>query len=140
MHKPLGTYAAVVVTVLVAAAFAVPALAGGKTSNGGTSTITLNGNASFNNPASFTVVDPPVKGLPEMTVQCSQNGQGVYVDTQMMSGSSPYTPTFTLYSSQWAANGGGAADCSAQLYYYTWQGNKETGVVIMATDSFTANG
>jgi hypothetical protein len=64
----------------------------------------------------------------------------VYVDTQMVSGSSPYTPTFTLYSSTWAANGGGAADCNATLFYYTWKGHTETGVVVMATDSFTAAG
>jgi len=140
MHKQLATYTAVAVVMLVAAALAVPAFAGGKTGSSGTSSITLNGTASFGNTASFTVVDPPVKSTPEMVVQCSQSSQQVYVDTQFMSGSSPYTPAFTLYSSQWAANGGGPADCSATLFYYVWQGNKETNVVIMATDNFTANG
>jgi hypothetical protein len=110
---------------------------GGTTTSG--STITLDGTASFGSPATFTVVDPPVSGLPEMSVSCSQNGQSVYLDVQMMSGSSPYTPTFTLWSQTWANNGGGAADCTAQLYYYTWQGKKETGVVYMATTNFTAS-
>ena len=139
MRKQLGTYTAVVVAVVVAAAFAVPAFAGSKP-GAGTNSITLNGSASFGNPASFTVVDPPVKGLPEMTVVCDQGSQEVYSGTQMMSGSSPYSPSFKLYSTQWAANGGGSATCSAVLYYYTWKGNQETGVVILANDGFTANG
>jgi hypothetical protein len=139
MHRSLGTYTAVVIAIIVAAAFAVPALAGGKTGPP-PSTITLNGTASYGGSASFTVVDPPVKGLPEMSLTCSQNGQQVYADFEMMSGSSPYSPTFTLSSPTWAANGGGGANCDATLFYYTWQGNKETGVVIMATNTFTANG
>ena len=140
MRKQLGMYTAVVVAVVVAAAFAGPAFAGGKLGGGGTSSIALSGTASFGQPATFTVVDPPVKGLPEMTVQCSQAGQEVYAGTQMMSGASPFAPSFTLYSAVWAANGGGSADCNATLFYYTWQGQRETGVVIMARDSFTANG
>jgi hypothetical protein len=144
--------------LIAALAIAVPAFAGngkggGGGNGGGTTTttssggggtptsgssITLNGTASFGSAASFTVVDPPVSGQPEMSVTCSQGGSSVYLDVQMMSGSSPYTPTFTLWSQTWANNGGGAADCTAQLYYYTWTGKKETGVVYMATSNFTA--
>lgn len=137
-------YITIATVGLVAAALAFPALAsngkggGGSTTTSGTSTITLNGSASFGGTASFTVVDPPVSGLPEMSVTCSQNGSPVYLDVQMMSGSSPYTPQFTLWSSTWAANGGGSADCTASLYYYTWKGKTETGVVSMATSTFTA--
>lgn len=130
----------------VMAALTVPAFAGNGNGNGGGNTaptggssITLNGTASFGSMASFTVLDPPVSGQPEMSVSCSQNGQQVYLEVQMMSGSSPYAPTFGLYSPTWAANGGGPADCTANLFYYTWKGHTETGVVQMASSSFTTS-
>jgi hypothetical protein len=135
-------YITIVALGLVAAAIAVPAQAGNGNSGGSastTSSISLNGTASFGGSASFTVVDPPVKGLPEMSVNCWQGDQNVYLGVQMMSGPSPYAPTFTLWSSTWAANGGGPANCTASLFYYTWQGQRETGIVYMATSSFTAS-
>jgi hypothetical protein len=140
MRKQLGTYTAVALVAVVAAAFAVPAFAGGKSGGGSNpSTIALNGSASFNNPASFNVVDPPVPGTPEMSVSCYQNGQQVFLDVQLMSGTSPYSPTFNLWSPQWATAGGGAANCTANLFYYTWTGHRETGVVQLAQDSFATS-
>jgi hypothetical protein len=125
------------------AALATPALAakggnGTGTSSTPPSDITLNGPAYFGATVSFTVTDPPTKWLPEMSVSCSQNGQTVYLGVQMLSGSSPYSPQFTLWSDAWAANGGGSANCSADLFYYTWKGQTETGVVYLAHRDFVA--
>lgn len=138
---------AIIALGLVAAASAVPALAnngkggggGGSATTSDTSSITLNGAASIGSPLSFTVVDPPVKGYPEMSVSCFDSGGNyLYLEVQMLSGSSPYTPTFSLSSSALDSYGQDAS-CTASLFYYTWKGHRETGVVYLATTDFTAS-
>jgi len=77
---------------------------------------------------------------PMVRVICSQNGEMVYQYAQWSDGSSPWVSTFWLWSATWAANGGGPADCFADLYYYTWQGQTQTGIVYLAHTEFTAAG
>jgi hypothetical protein len=94
-------------------------------------------NPSFGSAASFAVTDPPTKNNPEISVNCSKNGQNVYLDVHGQSQGAGWT-NFTLWSQQWANAGGGAASCVAQLFYYTWQGKTETGVTYVAQTSFAA--
>jgi len=91
---------------------------------------------SFGGTVSFAITYPAMKWIPEVSVSCSQNGQEVYLGVETPSGSSSWTPEFTLWSQPWANNGGGPAECVANLYYYTWQGKAETGVVYLARTSF----
>jgi len=69
-------------------------------------------------------------------VSCAQNGDNVYLDVHTQNQASWLQ--FTLWSQTWANAGGGSANCVAQLYYYTWQGKRETGLVVEAQTSFVA--
>jgi hypothetical protein len=137
--KLAAAFVGVLALIAASLAYASPN-SGSGTSTASTSSITLNAPAVYGGTASFTAVDPPVKGTPEMSVTCWQNSQPVYLDVQVMSGASPFHPQFTLWSTAWAANNGGSANCTANLFYYTWKGKVETGVVYMATTSFVAQG
>jgi hypothetical protein len=101
-----------------------------------TNSITLNGAASFGSTASFTVVDPPVSSVQEVSVTCGQTTQ-VYLDVHTQNDAN--WTQFNLWSQAWQDAGGGPANCTAQLYYYTWQGHQETGLVIEATTTFTTS-
>ena len=106
------------------------------TSSTATSSIALSAaDPSFGGRVSFNVTDPAMKWIPEISLTCSQNNQTVYLDVHVQNSSIPWTQ-FTLWSQTWANNGGGAANCTAKLYYYTWQGKTETGVVYLAQTSF----
>jgi|SRR5579859_4481042 len=104
-----------------------------------TGTLTLNSaDPSFGATISFSAGFSPMKWVPEESVECWQGGQMVYLDVQVdTDGTSPWTSSFTLWSQAWADAGGGAANCTASFYYYTWKGHTETGVVYLATISFT---
>src|SRR5262245_28379791 len=81
---------------------------------------------------------------PRVWVACYQNGQLVYGE-----GGSP-SETFKLGGdmSQWVVNGGGAANCTAELYYILnakgtgeWNGNGgQGGTVDLGNTAFSANG
>lgn len=96
------------------------------------------GDPSFGATIAFSATYAPMKWIPEESVSCSVNGKEVYLDVQTFSGASPWTSTWKLWSQTWANGGGGAANCSAALFYYTWKGHTETGVVYLATASFPA--
>ena len=105
------------------------------------SSITLNeSDPHFGGAVSFTVAYPSMNETPMVRVICSQNGEMVYQYAQWSDGSSPWVSTFWLWSATWAANGGGPADCFADLYYNTWQGQSVTGTVYLAHTEFTAAG
>lgn len=93
---------------------------------------------SFGASMSFTATFAPMKWIPEESVSCSVNGQNVYLDVQTYSGASPWTSSWMLWSQTWANDGGVAANCTASLFYYTWKGHTETGVVYLARATFTA--
>jgi hypothetical protein len=109
-----------------------------------TSSTTSSLNLSSTDPAygstiTFTATYSSMKWIPEESVICTSNGQTVYGNVQVeTSGSSPWTSSWKLWSQTWANAGGGPAACTAALYYYTWQGKKETGVVYLASSIFTA--
>jgi hypothetical protein len=93
---------------------------------------------SFGATVKFTASYAPMKWVPEESVICTSNGQMVYGNVQVQtSGSSPWTSSWTLWSQTWANAGGAAASCTASLFYYTWQGKTETGVVYLASSIFT---
>ena len=94
----------------------------------------------FGGTVSFTVSYAAIKDTPLVRVLCFQNGQMVYQYSQWSDGSDTWTPKFALWSDPWASNGGGPADCAADLYYFTYQGQTQTAVVYLAHTEFTASG
>jgi len=92
----------------------------------------------FGGAVSFAVSYPAMKDTPQVRVLCFQSGQMVYQYSQWSNGADPWVPSFALWSAPWAANGGGAADCVADLYYFTYQGQTQTGVIYLAHTEFTA--
>jgi hypothetical protein len=94
----------------------------------------------FGGTASFTVSYPAMRDLPLVRVLCFQGDEMVYQYSQWAGGSDPWVPSFTLWSDTWAGNGGGPAGCFADLYYFTYQGQTQTGVVYLDHTVFTASG
>lgn len=129
----------VVASALLAAGVAGPAmtLTGAKPTTS-TSTFALQGDPSFGGVAAFSATYAPMKWIAEESVSCSSNGTDVYLQAQTApSSSQPWASTFMLWSPEWANAGGGAATCTAQLYYYTWQGRTETSLVLLGSVTFT---
>src|SRR4029077_11499610 len=91
---------------------------------------------SFGNAVTLSVSDPPIKGIQELSLTCSQHGHQVYLDVHTEKNAA--WTQFMLWSQPWADNGGGAASCTASLFYYTWRGKTETGVVNEAQTTFVA--
>jgi hypothetical protein len=103
--------------------------------------ITLNeADPHFGDIVTFTVTYPEMRYTPIVRVLCRQDGEIVHQYAQWNDGGSPWLPSFALWDSIWAANGGGPADCVADLYYYTWKGQTETGIVYLAHTEFVAAG
>lgn len=95
---------------------------------------------AYGGDVALTATFASMKQVPEVSVQCTSNGQDVYLEAQTSSGgNSPWTSTFLMSSPEWTNAGGGAATCSANLYYYVWQGKTETGVVYLAHTAFTVS-
>lgn len=132
---------AALLTAGLTVAFSSSALAAkGHNDSNVTPSISLNAqDPSFGGTASFSVAYPAMKWVPEVSVSCSVAGQQVYLVAQTPTGSGTWTPQFTLWSQNWADLGGGPASCTANLYYYTWQGQVETGVVYLANTSFVTS-
>jgi hypothetical protein len=97
-------------------------------------------NPHFGGTVSFTVSYPAMKEMPLIRVLCFQSGQMVYQYSQWSNGAEPWVPSFALWSDPWARNGGGPADCAADLYYFSYQGQTQTGVIYLAHTEFTATG
>ena len=155
MHKGLGTYTAVVVVVLVAAAFAVPAFAGNgnRTVSSSISFASIDGAAAPVSPTTklgdsvaFATTVQPLAGwqYPMVAVSCYQdvNGDGA-INTSITGPDVVYTElakpsgSFMLggYSSPWMANGG-AALCRADLYSYGWKSGVEYTQVLASTGTW----
>jgi hypothetical protein len=101
--------------------------------------ITLNTtDPHFGGTVTFTVMYPEMNHTPLVRVLCSQDNNIVYQYAQWNDGGSPWFPSFTLWDAIWAANGAGPADCVADLYYYIWRGQTETGIVYLAHTEFVA--
>ena len=106
-----------------------------------TSSITLNeADPHFGGTVSFTATYPDMRYTPLVSVVCFQNGEIVYQYAQWSDASSPWVPSFILWDAIWVANGGGSANCVADLYYYIWKGQTETGIVYLAHTEFVAVG
>jgi len=134
----------------VAALSVAPAVAGPKGKGNGngnspksastTASITLNeADPHFGDTVTFTVTYPDTRYDARVAVACFQNGEFVYQYSQgSEKGEDSWVPTFTLWDYIWYSNGGGPAECTADLYYYTWKGHTQTGVVYLAHTEFTA--
>jgi hypothetical protein len=133
-------------STIVMALGVAPALAGkggnGQNSQGGaTPSIRPNqADPTYGSVVTFALTYPDLRWPVLVNVTCTQNGTRVYNTTQASDGSSGWSPAFGLWSSGWAAAGGGSADCTAKLFYYTWRGQVETGVTYLAQTQFTASG
>jgi hypothetical protein len=97
-------------------------------------------NPHYDGTATFSVTYPDMRWSPRVRLLCFQNGQTVYQYSQGTDGSQPWEPAFHLWDAIWAENGGGAANCEADLFYYTWRGNRQTGVVYLVHREFRAEG
>ena len=160
MRKQLGTYTAVVIAVVIAAAFAVPALAGNgnRTATSSISFASIDGASAPLTPSlklgdtvNFATTVQPLAGwqYPMVVVSCYQdvNGDGV-IDTSITGPDVVYTDlekpsaTFTLggYSSIWTERGGGPAMCRADLYSYGWKSGAEYSQVLATTGNWSASG
>lgn len=138
-HGRARIVGAILSAAVLAALIAAPAatLARGTGSGGTASTLTLSGTATFGVDANLVVVDPPVKSIQEVSVSCAHNGTQMYLDVHTQRYAN--WTRFTLWSQAWQDAGGVSAACTAQLFYYTWQGKTETGLVVEATTTFTTN-
>jgi hypothetical protein len=159
MLKGLGTYTAVAVAVLVAAAFAVPALAGNGTRTVASSITfaSIDGAAAPASPTtkmgdslSFATTVQPLAGWqhPMVGVSCYQdvNGDGV-INTSVTGPDVVYTQldkpsaSFMLggYSSPWIDRGGSAV-CRADLYSYGFKSGIEYTQVLATTGNWSSAG
>jgi hypothetical protein len=75
----------------------------------------------------FTVSYPAMREAPRVRLICQQGDQMVY-----QYASDP-SALFHLWSTAWK---GGAADCAADLYYFTYRGQTQTGIVYLAHTEF----
>jgi hypothetical protein len=157
MYKHLGTYMASAAVVLVAAAFAMPALAGNSKGGGTTSSIkvaSIDGAAAPLSPTtkvgdtmSFATTVQPLAGWqhPMVAVSCYQdvNGDGT-IDTSITGPDVVYTQldtpsaTYTLggYASIWTNRGGGPALCRADLDAYGFKNGAEQIQVLATTGNW----
>jgi hypothetical protein len=103
-----------------------------------TSSFALDGDPSFGGTASFTATYSPMKWTAQESLYCTQNGSQVYLNVaNAPSTSQTWNSSFTLYSQAWADNPSLPADCTAQLFYLTWQGKTITGRIVLGTSTFT---
>jgi hypothetical protein len=139
----LAPLAVICFALLAGPAFGAKGGSGGSGKGSTTSAtppLTLNQtNVWYGGTVSFTVNASGASSTPMVRVLCSENGLEVYGNAQASDGSASWSPQFTLASSTWAANPG-SAQCGADLYYYTWRGQVETGVVYLAHVDFTVSG
>ena len=105
-------------------------------------TLTLDNAPSFGGTAVFSASYSglPKNSIPSMGVQCWQSGQSVYLQAQTQNGPIQPWTSFSMWSQTWANNGGGGANCVADLYYFTYQGKTVTGALGLAQITFTAAG
>jgi hypothetical protein len=127
---------AVVAAVALAASPALAAKGGG----GHTSSAVVSGTISldqssphYGDTVTFTTSATGVSSSTVLRIGliCSQNGTDVYMLSGVVGTSFPLGGPNT--SSAW---NGGAASCTATLFYYTYQGQVQSGVVTLASTTF----
>jgi hypothetical protein len=89
---------------------------------------------AFGETISFTAVfdNPPGRSVAEVSLRGYVDGVQVYLDVHGQN--QPDWLSFALTSPQWD---GAPANFVAELYYYTWKGQQETGVVFLAQAIFS---
>jgi hypothetical protein len=119
----------VVAAISAAAAPQIISIAGKKPgSTPVTPSITLDqASPHFGDTVTFTTVYEPMKWVARIVVYCDQDGVTNYQSQEVAYSS------FTLSGGWWF---GGAADCTAKLFYFTYRGQDETGVVYLAETTF----
>ena len=97
---------------------------GGATTGGGTISLRLldstDGKAHWGGKVTFDVATTATT-RPMVALTCTQGGDLVYTMTAGFFPDYPWTTTYTLRSNAWT---GGAADCTAKLYYITGNGKE----------------
>jgi len=137
--RRLALISGVVVAILGIAAMPASAKS---TGSGSTTTASLivDNDPPFGGTVALTATFASMKSIPEESVTCTSNGEQVYLNVQTGSaGATSWTADWTLWSQTWQAAGGGAANCVASLYYYTWQGKSETGITYLAAANFAVS-
>ena len=131
--RRLALASGVVVAILGVAA--VPASA--KPTNSGTTSasIALNpGDPSIGQSVSFITTYPKTVKNPVVEVNCYQNGTLVWGQVGSVTGSYKLGGD----SSPWLNNGGGPANCEADLLSQVWNGNSQEQMTLMAYTTFAA--
>jgi hypothetical protein len=137
--RRLALISGAVVAILLIAAMPASAKSTGSGSTS-TASLTVDNDPPFGGTIALSATFTPVKAVPEESVICTSNGEQVYLNVQTGSGSvSSWTAHWTLWSETWQSAGGGAANCVANLYYYTWQGKSETGITYLASANFAVS-
>ena len=136
MRKNFVTAATVAsFALLVTPASAKPGANGGKGRPGGSQEvvvapgITVNeADPSYGDVVTFTATYPRMQDAALVSVCCWQGGVGVYHVAGVA------TDPFTLSGEFWT---GGAAQCTADLYYYEWKGMVQTGPFDLTSTRFS---
>jgi hypothetical protein len=128
---------AILCSVLAAAALAgTGAIAAKPGSSPPPAGITLNeADPHLGGYVTFTSTYPKTVKNPRIAVRCYQNGAMGYAEA------APYDQAFLLGGawSDWKV-AGGAADCTAELFYIVWNGNNPQQYYTLAWTSFHAAG
>lgn len=106
---------------------ASPATAGPKAPPGDSSIRLDQSDPHAGDVVTFTVSYPRMRESARVRVLCNQDGSLVYQNA------SDPAAGFHLWSMLWQSR---AADCSADLFYFTYRGQAQTGVVYLAHTEF----
>ena len=132
---------AIVATLLVALAFGLPGLAkAAKPSKpspaASSASIALNeADPHLGGYVTFATSYGNMKGEPRIQVRCYQNGSMGYAEA----GGVSFAFLLGGSNSAWKT-GGGAAQCTAELFELVWNGNSMQQYTALATTSFNAAG
>jgi hypothetical protein len=131
-----------VATLATLSLLATAATAGAAVPTEGSGTLSLNGTPTFQSVVSYSATYPKNIKNPRVWTSCTQNGLIVYG-----AGTAP-EETLKLGgdSSRWVENGGGAASCTAELYFIPnskgngeWNGHGGQGPnIVLATITYEA--
>jgi hypothetical protein len=96
----------------------------------------------FGDTVSFTVDAPPPPGKSQLEISVTAfdqaTGDQVYLDVHVENQQLQPWTAFKLQSDTWAGApyNSGPANVAVALFYYTWKGHQETGIVNLAATSF----
>jgi hypothetical protein len=139
-------------TVAIFALLVTPAMAKGPKGGGGSAAatapkLTVNDtDVHYGETVTITAdyeITGNVKYSVGVNVTCwDEPGDPFYMYAQFTQNAGPFSPAFTLgHSSVATTDGtywwdGGGAHCSVDLFYYTWQGQSQTGRVDLTSTTF----